>query len=538
MYTSIVQELKSLLNSENILHQAKNIKELEKKFRLKNEEVSEEEDINKLLAQDLFMEVNKKIKNERDILKVSEEKHKTTKEILINDLTELIKNEENIAKAFSAIKVITQKWNKENETGAFKLKELDKKFSKLVEDFYYNINIYKAIQDHDLKRNQQIKADILVKLEKCTKESISRNLMGEIKTLRNEWESTGPIKRDDQNDFWNKYHGFLEVLYNSFNEYKASEKEQYISNLKAKIDIVELIKSIDITTLKTHKDWKTKTDRIIECQKIWKELGHVPSEHKDVIWNEYKLICDDFFNAKKTFYDTEKEKYKLNKKLKLEICKIADDYKNFENIDDANAKFIELQKKWKNIGAVHQRDEQFLWNKFQKSCNAFFDRKKEIRKLANQEKDLVNTEKEDLITSLDNESIDLDILRVIYINWLKTNRIHSKKSNDLKNIFTKKLNQVLESIESNYDTFTSSLFKSKIDVYKTFNDSEEILKREYEQLKKQLESVQKEIIQYENNLGFFQNSKGTSKVLEEVKLKIENRKKLASTIVDKIKTLR
>ena len=35
MYTSIVQELKSLLSSENILQQIKNVKELESKFKLK-----------------------------------------------------------------------------------------------------------------------------------------------------------------------------------------------------------------------------------------------------------------------------------------------------------------------------------------------------------------------------------------------------------------------------------------------------------------------------------------------------------------------
>jgi len=538
MYTSIVQELKSLLSSENILQQIKNVKELESKFKLKNEEVSEEEDINKLLAQDLFAEVNKKIKNERDILKVSEEKHKAKKELLINNLTELIKNEENIGKAFSAIKIITQSWNKENETGAFKLKDLDKKFSKLIEDFYYNINIYKAIQDHDLKRNQQIKAEILTKLEECKKQTVSRSLMGEIKKLRNEWEVTGPIRRDDQTEFWNKYHQSLEVLYNSFNEYKASEKEQHVGNLKAKIEIVEFIKSIDTSILKTHRDWKAKTDKIIACQKSWKDLGHVPSENKDDVWNEYKLICDEFFDAKKIFYDTEKEKYKINKKLKLEICKIADEYKDHENIDDAGGKFIELQRKWKNIGAVHQRDEQFLWHKFQKSCNAFFNRKKEIGKLANQEKDVVNTEKETLIKSLDNDKLDLAAISEIYINWLKTNRTHSKKSNDLYNIFTKKLNELLESIDSDLDTFTNNLFEQKVEVYKTFNDNGEMLQREYDQLKKQLDSIQKDIIQYENNLGFFGNSKGTSKLLEEVKLKIENHKKSASEIKAKIKTLR
>ena len=57
MYTSIVQELKSLLKSENILQQLKLVQEIEGKFKLIKNDESEEEDINKLLAQDLFSEM-------------------------------------------------------------------------------------------------------------------------------------------------------------------------------------------------------------------------------------------------------------------------------------------------------------------------------------------------------------------------------------------------------------------------------------------------------------------------------------------------
>jgi hypothetical protein len=538
MYTSVVQELKSLLKSENILQQMKLVKGIEEKFKLINNENTEEEDINKFLAQDLFSEVDKKVKEERARLKAEEEKHKTNKEALIEELSDLIKNEENIGKAFSAIKIIRENWNKENEKGAFKLKDLDKIFSKLIEDFYYNINIYKAIQEHDLKRNQQLKTSILAKLEACTKQTVSRNLMSDIKKLRNEWESVGPIKKEDQKEYWKNYHSFLESLYNSFNEYKASEKEQEIENLKEKIEIVEIIKSINISMLKSHRDWKVKTDQILECQKKWKQFGHVPSENKNEVWNEYRSICDDFFDAKKVFYDDEKEKYKVNKKLKLEICKTAEDFKNSENFDEANAEFIELQKKWKNVGAVHQRDEQFLWHKFQKSCNTFFDRKKKAGQLANKEKDAVNIEKEIVIASLDADDINTENLEQIYIEWLKTERVHTKKSNNLRKQFNAKFEKVLLTQNVSLQEFTNNNFNQKIEIYKTFKNNAYLLENESSNLKTKLDKVQTEITQYENNLGFFGNSKGASKLFEEVQLKIENYKKEIIEINKKLEVLK
>ena len=536
MYTSIVQDLKSLLISENILKHIHLIKEIEEKFNLINHEETEE-DINKLLAQDLLSEIGKKIKQQRKVLKIEEENLKTKKEDLIEQLSELINNEENIGRAFSSIKVIREQWNKESKKGAFKLKDLDTKFSKLIEDFYYNINIYKAIHDHDLKRNQQLKTSILEKLESCTKKIASRDLIGEIKELRNEWEGVGPIKKQAQKEYWNNYHNFLEILYNNFNEYKASEKEEQLDNLKEKIKIITLIKAVDISQLKNNKAWKTKTDIILDNQKKWKGIGHVPSENKNEIWNDYKNICDDFFKNKKSFYDEEKEKYKTNKKLKLEICQTAEIYKDYNDLNKANNKFILLQKKWKSIGPVHQKDEQFLWHKFQKSCNTFFERKKNASKLANQERDIVNTEKETLITSLNQVGTDLKTINSLYIKWLKTERIHTKKSNDLKKEFNHKLELILKKNKTTLEEFISNNFNQKIEIYKTFENKEDIIRTEASNLKSQLDKINKEIKQYENNLGFFGNSKKTSKLILDVQVKITNYKLDVIEIQKKLKLL-
>ena len=523
MYNSIIQDLKFLLKSEDILQHIKMIKEIKEKFNLTNNQKTTE-DINQFLVQDLLSEIEKKVDIQLRVLKDKEKKLKTKKEELIEQLSELIKNEENIGKAFSSIKIIREKWNHENKKGSFKLKDLDSKFSKLIEDFYYNIKIYKAIKDHDLKRNQQLKKTILEKLKACTNQSVSRNLMSEIKKLKNEWEGIGPIKKEKQKEYWSNYHSFLEILYNNFNKYKASEREQQIENLKEKNKIITLIKTLDVSKIKSHKEWKIKTDIIIANQKKWKFIGHVPSENKNEIWLEYKNICDEFFQFKKSFYDREKEKFKINKKLKLEICQTAEKHKNSSDFITTNNKFITLQKKWKSIGAVHQKDEQFLWHKFQKSCNTFFDRKKKAVKLANLEKDIVNTEKETIINSLNKDETDIKTIQDNYIKWLKTERVHTKKSNDLRNTFYNKLEEILKKNKSSIKDFIENNFNKKIEIYKTF-DNEDLIKIESTNLKSQLNKIQKEITQYENNLGFFGESKGTSKLVKEVQLKIINYKK-------------
>jgi hypothetical protein len=58
-------------------------------------------------------------------------------------------------------------WAKLGDDGSAQNKQLSYQFFKLIEDFNYNINIYKAIQDHDLKRNQQLKEVILKKTRRA-----------------------------------------------------------------------------------------------------------------------------------------------------------------------------------------------------------------------------------------------------------------------------------------------------------------------------------------------------------------------------------
>jgi len=286
---------------------------------------------------------------------------------LIQQLENLIQNEQNIGKAFAELKTIRDTWNTLSEKSPLEQKEIDRNFTKKLEDFYYNINIYKAIQEHDLKRNQQLKEVILNKLEKFISTTASKELISVIKQLRSEWESIGPVTKEFQDDFWNRYRSLLDTLYTNFKDFKASEKEEQIENKNKKIAIIQYINEIDISELNSVRDWKSKVKKVLKKQEEWKSIGFVPKDSKDELWESYKIACDAFFGAKKTFFEEQKKIYKANKVLKNALCKKAEELLQFENTHELTKEFIDMQSQWKKIGPVHQRDEQYLWHRFQKT---------------------------------------------------------------------------------------------------------------------------------------------------------------------------
>ena len=74
------------------------------------------------------------------------------------------------------------------------------------------------------------------------------------------------------------------------------------------------------------------------------------------------------------FFEEQKKVYKANKALKNALCKKAEELLQSENTHELTKEFIDMQSQWKKIGPVHQRDEQYLWHRFQKTCNNFFQK--------------------------------------------------------------------------------------------------------------------------------------------------------------------
>ena len=104
MFTSIVQEFKKLLSSDNLTKEIKKFDELILQFnQLKNESTGEE-DVNQLLSNDLINALKTKLSDEKELIQKAAEKVKEQKTDLIQQLEELVANEQNIGKAFKSLK--------------------------------------------------------------------------------------------------------------------------------------------------------------------------------------------------------------------------------------------------------------------------------------------------------------------------------------------------------------------------------------------------------------------------------------------------
>ena len=120
------------------------------------------------------------------------------------------------------------------------------------------------------------------------------------------------------------------------------------ANLEKKMAIIE-----EAESLKTSTDWKATTDRFIELQKQWKEIGAVPRKKSEQIWKRFRAACDEFFTARD---NRPAGQGNLGANLTAKKA-LIEEIKAYSGDESAAADFA---KKWNEIGFVPFKEKDAL----------------------------------------------------------------------------------------------------------------------------------------------------------------------------------
>ena len=107
------------------------------------------------------------------------------KKDLLQELRNTIQEEENIGKAFDSFNKVREKWDSIGDVPGNNYKEVHDEYHRLRDEFFYNINIYKQLQENDLQVNLKKKQELLNKRKSLVRSLTSRKekkLLGNYKS--------------------------------------------------------------------------------------------------------------------------------------------------------------------------------------------------------------------------------------------------------------------------------------------------------------------------------------------------------------------
>lgn len=195
------------------------------------------------------------------------------------------------------------------------------RFKAASDQVYSRRKDYYDEQKVALKGNLDLKLALIEKLEPFKEFRAERIKDWNAKTkemlaIQKEWETIGPVPRENGRDINRTFWGLFKQFFNHKNHFfKELDEVRKVNKDKAEALIAEAEK------LKDSTDWKSTANDLIGLQKEWKDLGPMPEKIRDDLYHRFKAACDSFFQSRRSNNKEANQEFDDNLKQKEAICK-------------------------------------------------------------------------------------------------------------------------------------------------------------------------------------------------------------------------
>ena len=169
-----------------------------------------------------------KLKKAKEAKRLEELRTVEEAQALLSELKELVAGEENIGKAFSRFNAVRDKWKELPKVGNDHYRNLNADYNKYVEQFFYNINIYKELQELDLKHNLEEKLVIIEDQKKLLEENDIRLLEVEVRLNQDRWNEIGPTFKEEWDKIKGEFWDNTRAIYSKIQEKSFFEFKEFI----------------------------------------------------------------------------------------------------------------------------------------------------------------------------------------------------------------------------------------------------------------------------------------------------------------------
>jgi len=437
-----------------------------------------------------------------------------------------------VGAAIKKLQELQTQWKESGSVSPHKYKEVQAEYSKAVEDFYYNLKIYRDLQEHDLKKNLELKQAVIEKIKGLQNTDSIKEAEHSLKTFRNEWEEIGPVPNEKWDGLKASYRAALDETYGKIKGYYKNLEEKKETNLKAKQELVEKMKELTASLdLRSASAWNAKTNEVIAIQNQWKGIGRTTEKDNEKIWTEFRTYCDKFFDTKKEFFAGLHEKFKDNREIKLNIIAKAEAMQTSTDWQKTANNLIRLQEDWKKYPSNGDKEEPKLFARFRKACNAFFDARKAYYEQLDASYEGNMKEKEAILANITTFQLGTDMstnrtaLKDFTSEWNAKGMVPLKEKKRLNDAFYNRLDELYNQLDLSKKEKALIQYQNKLERMISADNAKDLLGKEADFLKKQIDDINSSIRTYENNLGFFKSSsKGSNPLLKEAEDKVANEK--------------
>ena len=465
-------------------------------------------------------EYNRQLEKER-------EDNLAQKEAIVADLKALLEKQEDVNATFPEFREIQNRWRAVGPVPAQSYRNLNETYQLYVEQFYDMVKINRELRDLDFKKNLEAKEEFCQLAEKLAENENVIEAFRELQKLHEQWKEFGPVAKEFREQIWDRFKAATATVNKRYQAHFEGLKEQHAENLVKKTALCEKVEEIAEREVTDSNQWNAYSKEIEDIQKEWKTIGFASKKENQKVYDRFRAACDKFFGRKREFYTEYKDSINANLDKKVAICEQAEALKTSTDWKKTAEQLIELQKEWKEIGAVPRKKSDLLWKRFRAACDEFFA---ERDKNAKPENDFYGNLKAKLALvedikayELKGDASDAEALKAFQARWNEIGFVPFKEK---------------DNVAQAYKAAVAEKFPRKSNASRKNARPARPQLSEKDRLIQKYHALEQDIVTYENNIGFFAMSKNAEPLIKQMQDKIEASKAELAALAEQIKALK
>ena len=491
------------------------------------EPVTDPEKVNPFVAiEEGFKSLYLTYKKERAEYNREQEKEReenlAAKQQVIEDLKALVDTQEDVSSSFPAFREIQNRWREIGPVPAQNFRNLNDTYQFLVEKFYDMVKINRDLRDLDFKKNLEAKEAFCQEAERLAENENVVDAFRELQKLHEQWKEFGPVAKEFREAIWDRFKAATAVINKKYQAYFEGQKEKFAENLQAKTALCEKVEAFAAQEIASSNEWNAISKKIEDIQKEWRSIGFASKKDNQKIYDRFRAACDAFYGRKRDFYSQYKDSMNENLDKKLAIIEKAEALKESKDWKKTTDLFIELQKEWKEIGAVPRKKSEQLWKRFRAACDAFFDAKAKEGKADNEFYANLKA-KRALIEEIQAfEGSDEAAMQDFAARWQAIGFVPFKEKENVAKAYA-------EAMKAKFPSFGARPQRGgRAGAPKAPKSEKDLLVDQYK-------ALQQDIVTYENNIGFFAQSKNAEPLIKQMQERIDAAKQQLKELEGKIR---
>ena len=168
--------------------------------------------------------------------------------------------------------------------------EIWRRYRAAADRFYEARKQHYEELDKARQENLKVQEELCAQAEEWSLSDDWKQAADEIKQLQAKWKETGPVPREHADALWNRFRTACDAFFTRRQEYFQQKDQERLDNLWKKEEMCE-----EVEKLVKLKSFQSARERVKELQQQWKEVGPVPRDKDDELWQRFRTACDNYF---------------------------------------------------------------------------------------------------------------------------------------------------------------------------------------------------------------------------------------------------